>query len=500
MLLSKIRKPFHSAHAAAVGERFSAAVAGGAGTTYFHSSTGQTLGEAVAERFGDRKRGPKPTPANIVKYALGGCDIVDLCVRTTVNGAALLTPRLFSLKGKRAKDLRARMRARMRAMRTPGRMSKRRGLDSFKAHNAFEVLMLEMIETGELDPIPAHPLLDLLHQPNKHLQSSYEELVEAWITNQIAFGIIHLLAPKVSRGPNRGRPVELFLINKIQGKLDTITSADGRDALSYVYTFHPWGQRRRLKETYTPDQLLTFKNYNIADEHDGHSELTAVWPQICQYNEANLWNLSRLSNEAKIPGILIFEDDFTKGARQRRQDQVESEHQGAGNAGRTMIARGSRQKGKSKRRPVDFVKTGMVHTDMDWLGLWRTTRNAISVHLGVDPTLTGDESSATFNNKTLAQTYLYTQNIIPRMASMYGALNSKVTPMFGSDLVLWFDTSGVPALRMRLEDLVSLVESTDDVLTRGERRAILNYDELGDQRDDQLSGGCGSEIRTGTAG
>ncbi len=98
-------------------------------------------------------------------------------------------------------------------------------------------------------------------------------------------------------------------------------------------------------------------------------------------------------------------------------------------------------------RKMQWIEASQTAVEMDYNNSQLTLIRQIAAAIGVDPWWVGDRSASTYNNVQEARKALYEDNALPLLDDIRATLNLKVAPLYGGDIYITYDTSGIPALR-----------------------------------------------------
>lgn len=105
---------------------------------------------------------------------------------------------------------------------------------------------------------------------------------------------------------------------------------------------------------------------------------------------------------------------------------------------------------------IDWIPLGLSQKDMESFEHLGFSRDEICVGFGFNPALWGQH--ATYNNGETAERQKWTGAIIPDLAILAEALNRRIVPRADRNKFrIYFDTSGIAALRGNLENQVKAV-------------------------------------------
>lgn len=105
------------------------------------------------------------------------------------------------------------------------------------------------------------------------------------------------------------------------------------------------------------------------------------------------------------------------------------------------------------------------------------TAREIAQAFGVPPMLVGVPGDATFANYKEARFHLWEDTVVPLLEFLMSEFNLWLTPYFGENLRLTYDSDSIPALSPRREAIWSKI-SEANFLTINEKRQAVGYSPL----------------------
>lgn len=301
-----------------------------------------------------------------------------------------------------------------------------------------------------------HPLLALFARPNP--RETRTDLFEAIAGHLLVAGNAYI--ELVSAG---GRPRELYALRP-----DRMKVVPGRDgwADAYEYSIAGRGIRFDMLEG-PPAPILQIKLFNPADDHYGLSPLEAAHAALNVHNAASGWNKALLDNAARPSGALVYSaagGNLSQDQFERLKGELESNFQGAQNAGRPLLLEGG----------LDWKNLSMSPKDMDFIEAKHTAAREIALAFGVPPMLLGIPGDNTFSNYQEANRSFYRGTVVPLAGRLLAALVNWLAPAYGGGLRIEPDLDQVPALAAERESLWRRV-SEAGFLSDDEKRAAVGY-------------------------
>ena len=208
------------------------------------------------------------------------------------------------------------------------------------------------------------------------------------------------------------------------------------DAEEYIKGF-VYGTSTDMR-AFAPDEIVWFRYFNPLDEYSGLSPIAPVAMSVDMGIDALQTNRSALANDA-TPGMIIsVSDSPTDEEVMSFYQRWESRFAGP----------------KAARRPailgegMTASNLGFSPKDMMSLESMRWSNEDVARAFNVPTPMLHDLSRATYSNIMTARKSFWEDCIGPQLAFYEEELTEMLLPMFGEDdLVVRFDTSGVPALQ-----------------------------------------------------
>jgi HK97 family phage portal protein len=325
-------------------------------------------------------------------------------------------------------------------------------------------LPLTLAEAGR--ELTEHPLLVLLAKPNP--REGGQRFLESVYGHLLVSGNAYIEAVSID-----GAPRELYALRP--DRMRVVPGADGWPA-AYDYSVGADTVRfRQGGEGIAPILHLTL--FNPTDDHYGLSPMEAAAVALDIHNAAGGWNKALLDNAARPSGALVFAGPagttLTDAQFDRLKAELETNYQGAGNAGRPLLLDGG----------LDWKPLSLSPKDMDFIEAKNAAAREIALAFGVPPLLLGLNGDNTHANYAEANRAFYRQTVIPLVRRTAESLAQWLAPGFGDALRLEPDLDAIEALASERESLWRRV-SAAEFLSEDEKRAAVGYGrrEPGDDR------------------
>ncbi len=311
-----------------------------------------------------------------------------------------------------------------------------------------------------------HPVLSLIHRPNAG--QGRAELLEA------LFGQLLLTGDAYVEGvlAEEGLPLELHVLRS-----DRMSLVPGADGWPVAYDYTVAGRTHRFPVGAGAAPVCHIKSFHPQDDHYGLSPMQAAAVALDVHNAASRWSKALLDNAARPSGALVYRGEDGLGQLSpdqfaRLQDEMESQYQGARNAGRPMLLEGG----------LDWKPMGFSPSDMEFQKTKDAAAREIATAFGVPPMMLGIPGDATYANYQEANRAFYRLTVLPLATRVASALSDWLSDFTGEVFDLRPDLDQVPALAAEREALWRRVGEAD-FLTAAEKRALLGLPalEVGDE-------------------
>src|SRR6056297_2962633 len=297
-----------------------------------------------------------------------------------------------------------------------------------------------------------HPALSLIARPN--MEQGRADLMEAAYVQLLLSGNAYLEAVVA----DEGLPVELHILRS--DRMSVVPGADGWPA-AYDYTV---GSR---KHRFAAEVICHIKSVNPRDDHYGLSPMQAAATAIDVHNAASRWSKALLDNAARPSGAIVYRGVDGQGhlapdQYDRLLAEMETQHQGARNAGRPMLLEGG----------LDWKPMGFSPSDMEFQKTKEAAAREIAVAFGVPPMLLGIPGEATYANYAEAHRAFYRQTVLPLASKVAASVGRWLSGFTGENVLLTPDLDQVPALAAERDAQWTRVAQAD-FLTPSEKRRML---------------------------
>ncbi|GGL62331.1 phage portal protein [Wenxinia marina] len=307
----------------------------------------------------------------------------------------------------------------------------------------------------------AHPVLDLLGRPNA--AQGRAELMEALYGQLLLTGNGYIEAVG-----DAGLPVELHVLRS-----DRVSLIPGADGWPVAFEYAAGGRKHRFAASVDgPSAVCHVRTFHPQDDHYGLSALQAAASAIDVHNAASAWSKALLDNAARPSGAIVYSGP--DGAASLTQDQydrlvheMETQHQGARNAGRPLLLEGG----------LDWKPMGFSPSDMEFRQTKEAAAREIATAIGVPPMMLGIPGDATYANYQEANRAFYRLTVLPLAARVTAAIADWLSDFGGERVELRPDLDQIAALAPEREAQWRRVGQAT-FLTAAEKRALLGLPAL----------------------
>jgi len=301
-----------------------------------------------------------------------------------------------------------------------------------------------------------HPLMGLVSRPNGG--QGRAELLEALYGQLLLSGNGYVEAV----GGEAGVPVELHVLRS-----DRMSVVPGADGWPVAYEYAVGGRKHRFDASGPDTPVCHIKNFHPQDDHYGFSPMQAAAMAMDVHTSASRWSKALLDNAARPSGAIIYRGAEGQGKLSDDQydrlvSEMESNHQGARNAGRPMLLEGG----------LDWKPMGFSPSDMEFHKTKEAAAREIALAFGVPPMLIGIAGDATYANYQEAHRAFYRLTVLPLATRVTAALAHWLSGFSGEMITLKPDLDQVSALAQERDAQWARVAGAD-FLTEAEKRSLL---------------------------
>ncbi|WP_192966437.1 phage portal protein [Phycobacter azelaicus] len=310
-----------------------------------------------------------------------------------------------------------------------------------------------------------HPILSLLARPNP--AQSRSDLMEALVGHLLLSGNAYVEAVATEEG----LPGELHVLRP-----ERMSVVPGADGWPVAYDYAVAGRKHRFAAAGARRAICHIRSFHPQDDHYGFAPIQAAATAVDVHNAASRWSKALLDNAARPSGALVWSGSDSQGMLtedqfRRLSEDIESNFQGARNAGRPMVLEGG----------LDWKPMGFSPSDMEFQKTKEAAAREIALAFGVPPMLLGLPGDAAYANYQEANRAFYRLTVLPLVSRVAAVLSDWLSGFSGEALELRADLDQVSALSSEREAQWRRV-SQADFLSKDEKRRLLGLPPL-DMRD-----------------
>lgn len=300
-----------------------------------------------------------------------------------------------------------------------------------------------------------HPVQALLARPNG--AQGRAELLEALFGQLLLTGNGYLEAVAVDR-----LPAEIHVLRS-----DRMAVVPGPDGWPMAYDYNVDGRKHRFAVTEDHSPICHVKSFHPQDDHYGFSPLQACAAAIDVHNAASRWSKALLDNAARPSGAIVYrgadgQSALTGDQYDRLVSEMESQHQGARNAGRPMLLEGG----------LDWKPMGFSPSDMEFQKTKEAAAREIAIAFGVPPMLLGIPGDATYANYQEANRAFYRLTVLPLATRVASVIADWLSDFSGQRIEIRPDSDQIAALSHERDSLWARVGAAA-FLSDAEKRRLL---------------------------
>ena len=319
---------------------------------------------------------------------------------------------------------------------------------------------LPMLLQDDARRYETHPVQALLARPNAG--QGRAELLEALFGQLLLTGNGYLEAVADDE-----LPVEMHVLRS-----DRMSVVPGADGWPVGYEYLVNGRKHRFAVAEGVSPICHIKSFHPQDDHYGFSALQAAASAIDVHNSASRWSKALLDNAARPSGAIVYrgadgQSSLSNDQYDRLLGEMETQHQGAKNAGRPMLLEGG----------LDWKPMGFSPSDMEFQKTKEAAAREIAIAFGVPPMLLGIPGDATYANYQEANRAFYRLTVLPLATRVLSAIAVWLSDYAGEDVMLRPDLDQISALSAERDAQWRRV-SDAAFLTDAEKRNLLGLPAL----------------------
>ncbi|AXK80802.1 phage portal protein [Pseudolabrys taiwanensis] len=232
-----------------------------------------------------------------------------------------------------------------------------------------------MLQDGARE-LTVHPLLDLIARPNPRQDGA--AFLENVASHLLLAGNAYVEAVTLPAQDAQEAPHvrELHALRP-----DRMKVVPGSDGWPQGYEYTVGGATVRFAQEAPLPPILQLSLFNPVDDYYGFSPMEAAAVAVDMHNAAARWNKALLDNAARPSGALVYaagENDVLADHQfERLKRELDTQYQGAANAGRPLILEGG----------LDWKPMSLTPHDMDFMEARHAAAREIALAFGVPPML-----------------------------------------------------------------------------------------------------------------
>jgi len=320
--------------------------------------------------------------------------------------------------------------------------------------DSFAVAM--QLKSQALEVVEEHPLLKLLDEPNVDMTGAMFKEMEITYRDMVGASYVRMVIGEGSRVPIRLEIIPSQEVTIIQGE-------DGLPiALSLIKDPEvriPWEEIIQTRHFNPKFSWQGEHLYGLSILHSASKLLTKHAESISAEAEAFA---NRGARELIFPTNADFADydpATIEGVNKRLNDK---------------LTEGGNNRVVANAIPLGSIKIGMSPVDLNILESNQELKNEFCALYGISPIIFDWTSNSTYNNLIEARKMSLLDGVIPYQEDFKDALNSKLVPYFGKDLVLDWDYQAYPEMQSDLKEQTERLAKSY-WLTIDEKRAEQDF-------------------------
>lgn len=320
---------------------------------------------------------------------------------------------------------------------------------------------------GEYTEQPNHPLKQLIDKPNPF--TSRNNMIEKLIMQLDLAG-----NSLFKMGMVGGYPVELWNIGP-----DGIKPVP--DQREFIKEYE-WRLKTGALYKIPNEEILHIMYIDPSNQYWGIAPLQVAARTVDTDTEAVTWNKVALQNRAVTDGVFSVNQPLTGPQFNDLRQQIREQHQGSSTARTPWVLGGG----------ASWNQMSLSPAEMDFIESRRMTREEIAAIFSVPPPMIGILDKANYSNMQEARRVFWLDTIIPLLDDLKESFNRALTPYFGDDIELDYDTTNVEALA---ENVNEKIDAASKLFSMGvpfntiSQRLDLGIDEIPGGRTGYLAGG-----------
>jgi len=326
---------------------------------------------------------------------------------------------------------------------------------------AKDLKVMEPGPEGKPVEVPNHPLIELLKNPRNN--GSISNLFEIMVLHLFYAGEIFMWNLGIM---GSFKPTSIQLIRP-----DRVSQVD-RDENTLQITQLKGTNMRGAGMKWPISEVLFIKKWDPLNDDRGLPLLISVLQAMDLFDDQMEWAKSVSQHKGRIPGWFKTEDTLEKEQYKKLKKQIQDAYARDSTKSKPGLLEGG----------LDFKEAGMSPKDASLDATLLQVMRMISVGMGVDPALLGDNANKTYSNYVEAVKALIKLTSLPLLDWILDWINAWYMPQYGTPkMSLGYDESDIKALQEDANDkvkrLVSMIQAP--LISPDEGREALGRKALG---------------------
>lgn len=295
-------------------------------------------------------------------------------------------------------------------------------------------------KNGEIEIDMAHPINELLRQPNTR------EGRLRWWMRLVGFlylnGWAYIYAQPRLTGSKKGEPLALFVLQP--NHVEEVPDNEG-NVTSYRYTTHTG-----KIETYPAERVRKILTFDPENDQMGFPILGSAVDAIQQMISASKHNLTTLQNGGRHPGFFVAPNELGDTVFKRTKREVQEQYKKDIESQTPGLLEGG----------MKFERNAQTNSELDFNVSDDRAMRKIAITAGVDPALVGDSANKTYANFETAIKALIMLTVIPLLRFALDELGPWLLAMYGiRNGGLEINEDDIPELQEKLSEKWSRISA-----------------------------------------
>ncbi len=286
---------------------------------------------------------------------------------------------------------------------------------------------------GKKVPLDAHPLLNLLENPNPIFSGAEFDASESAYMDLAGNTYTHLVGGGASDlAPLTKPPIELWLLRP-----DLVAPVPDTSGIPTKYQYRTTQSAGSEAVEYDRTRIIHRKQFHPTDPIFGLAPTEAAAKGIDTLNAYIDFNYRLLKRNGAPQGVIIAKTKMSDEQYKRLMKQSNDLFNNPNNAGGFKLIEGNE---------VDVKQFQMTFQDMQFTQGEESRALNICTTYGVPPELIGIQGHKTYANYLEARRAFYLETILPEKDAIRNKRNQKLTILYGPGIYLDYDRDDIEAL------------------------------------------------------